>query len=178
MRNANVRDCAAIMKYFAFLEQELKKPDHGLTEYTGARKMDHLRTLGEYHVQPSFDSISSIGANGAVIHYKPEKETCMKLNADELYLLDSGGQYLDGTTDITRTAHFGGKAPTDFQRESYTRVLLGTLEIEQIVWPSNTTISGADMDILARRNLWSVGLDYKHGTGHGVGSYLNVHEGP
>ena len=113
-----------------------------------------------------------------MIHYKPEKETALKLNNDELYLLDSGGQYLDGTTDITRTAHFGGKAPTDFQREAYTRVLMGVLDIERIVWPSNTTISGADMDILARRSLWSVGLDYKHGTGHGVGSYLNVHEGP
>jgi Xaa-Pro aminopeptidase len=93
-------------------------------------------------------------------------------------LLDSGGQYLDGTVDITRTVHFGGKAPTDFQKEMYTRVLIGNLDLERLIWPSNSTISGADMDILARRSLWSVGLDYKHGTGHGVGSYLNVHEGP
>lgn len=178
MRNANIRDCAAIVKYFAFLESELRKPDHGLDEYIGARKMDHMRTYGEFHIQPSFDTISSIGPNGAVIHYKPEKETALKLNNDEIYLLDSGGQYLDGTTDITRTVHFGGKPPTDFQKEAYTRVLLGTLDIERIIWPSNLTISGADMDILARRSLWSVGLDYKHGTGHGVGHYLNVHEGP
>jgi len=178
MRNANVRDCAAIMKFFAFMESELRKPDHGLNEYNAARKMDHYRTFGEYHVQPSFDTISSIGANGAIIHYKPEEETAMALNNDEIYLLDSGGQYLDGTTDITRTVHFGGKAPTDFQKEAYTRVLIGVLDIERIVWPSNTTICGADMDILARRSLWSVGLDFKHGTGHGVGSYLNVHEGP
>lgn len=91
MRSANIRDCAAIMKYFAFLESELKKPDHWLDEYTGARKIDHLRTYGEFHIGPSFDSISSIGANGAVIHYKPDKETALKLNADEIYLLDSGG---------------------------------------------------------------------------------------
>lgn len=142
------------MKYFAFLEEELRKPDHGLTEFVGARKMDHLRTLGKYHMGPSFDSISSIGANGAVIHYKPEEDTALKLNNDEIYLLDSGGQYMDGTTDITRTAHFGGKAPTAFQKEAYTRVLIGTLDVERVVWPSNLTIAGADMDILARRSLW------------------------
>jgi len=103
------------------------------------------------------------------------------LNNDEIYLLDSGGQYLDGTTDITRTAFFGekqGKKPTDFQKEMYTRVLLGTLDLERIVWPKGKKYAGADMDILARQNLWQVGLDYAHGTGHGVGSFLNVHEGP
>lgn len=114
MRNANIRDCAAIMKYFAFLEEELQKPDHGLDEFSGARKVEEYRTHGEKYVGPSFDTISSIGANGAVIHYKPTKEDAMKLNADEIYLLDSGGQYLDGTTDITRCGHFGGKAPTPF----------------------------------------------------------------
>lgn len=136
MRAANVRDCAAIMRYFAYLEEELKKPDHGITEFTGARHMDNLRKDGEHHVGPSFDTISSIGPNGAVIHYKPEEDTCLKLNNDEIYLLDSGGQYYDGTTDITRTAHFGGKAPTDFQKDAYTRVLLGTLDLERIIWPS------------------------------------------
>ena len=114
MQNANIRDCAAIMKYFAFLEQELKKPDHGLDEYSGARKVEALRTLGELYVGPSFDTISSIGPNGAVIHYKPSTESALKLNNDEINLLDSGGQYLDGTTDITRTVHFGGSAPTQF----------------------------------------------------------------
>jgi len=179
MRACNVRDCAAIMKYFAFLEEELKKPDHGLDEYSGAMKMNHLRSLDPLNRGPSFESISSIGANAAIIHYAPPKEGAEKLNNDEIYLLDSGGQYLDGTTDITRTAHFSGsKAPTAFQKEAYTRVLLGVLDLERIVWPSTSAISGADMDILARRHLWAVGLDFKHGTGHGVGSYLNVHEGP
>lgn len=115
MRQCNIRDCAAIMKYFAFLEEELAKPDHGLDEFTGGRKMDWYRTLaGQIHLGPSFSTISSIGANGAVIHYEAQKDTAQKLNNDEIYLLDSGGQYLDGTTDITRTGHFGGKAPTPF----------------------------------------------------------------
>lgn len=182
MRNANIRDCAAIMKYFAFLESELKHPHHEMDELKGSDHLDYLRTLGEYHQGPSFPSISSIGPNGAVIHYRPEKGTALRLNNDEVYLLDSGGQYLDGTTDITRCAHFGnhngGRAPTDFEKEAYTRVLIGVLDVERVVWPSNSTIAGADMDILARRSLWSVGLDFKHGTGHGVGTYLYVHEGP
>ena len=178
MRAANIRDCAAIMKYFAYLEAELKKEDHNIDEFTGARYLDNLRTKGDFHQGPSFDTISSIGANGAVIHYKPEAGTCKKLNRDEIYLLDSGGQYLDGTTDITRTVHFGGKEPTPFQKEAYTRVLRGTLDLERIVWPASSNIAGGDMDILARKNLWEAGLDFKHGTGHGVGAYLNVHEGP
>jgi Xaa-Pro aminopeptidase len=178
MRNANIRDCAAIMKYFAFLEEELQKPDHGLNEFNGARKVEEYRTFGEKYVSPSFDTISSIGANGAVIHYKPKVDSAMALNNDEIYLLDSGGQYLDGTTDITRCGHFGGKAPTPFQKECYTRVLMGTLGLERVVWPNNSDFAGCDFDILARMALFEVGLDYKHGTGHGVGSMLNVHEGP
>lgn len=114
MRQCNIRDCAAIMKYFAFLEEELKKEDHGVDEYNGARRVEEYRTHGQLYKGPSFDTISSIGANGAVIHYKPKQDSAMKLNNDEIYLLDSGGQYLDGTTDITRTAHFGGKEPTAF----------------------------------------------------------------
>lgn len=119
-----------------------------------------------------------MGPNGAVIHYAPKGDgTARKMNLKETYLLDSGGQYLDGTTDITRCAHFGGD-PTAFQKETYTRVLLGVLGLERIVWPNDSTIAGADMDILARQHLWAAGLDFKHGTGHGVGTYLNVHEGP
>lgn len=103
MRACNIRDCAAIMKYFAYLEKELKNPSHTLTEYTGAMYLDKLRTYGDLHKGPSFATISSIGPNGAVIHYEPEEPTALKLNNTEIYLLDSGGQYLDGTTDITRT---------------------------------------------------------------------------
>ena len=114
MRNSNRRDCAAIIKYFAFLEEELRKEDHDLDEWKAARVLDDLRTHGEHHRGPSFPSISSIGANGAVIHYEAEQHTAVKLNNNEIYLLDSGGQYLDGTVDITRTTHFGGNEPTAF----------------------------------------------------------------
>lgn len=100
------------------------------------------------------------------------------MNDKEVYLLDSGGQYLDGTTDVTRTVHFVGKEPLPFEKEMYTRVLLGNLDLERIVWPSNSNISGADFDAFARRRIWEAGLDYNHGTGHGVGSFLCVHEGP
>lgn len=149
MQDANTRDCAAIMKYFAFLEEELKKPDHGLDEFKGAEKVLEYRKENEQFVQMSFDSISSVGSNGAVIHYKPE-EDCKAMNNDEIYLLDSGGQYLDGTTDITRTAHFGGKEPTQFQKDAYTLVLMGNLDLELVEWPANQKISGAEFDILAR----------------------------
>jgi len=178
MRACNVRDCAAIMKYFAFLEEELKKPDHGLNEFVGSAKLLEYRAMGDLFKGPSFESISSIGPNGAIIHYAPTAEDNSNLNNDEIYLLDSGGQYLDGTTDITRTTHFGGKAPTAFQKEAYTRVLLGTLDVERVVWPKNSRFAGKDFDILARKHLFEAGLDYKHGTGHGVGSMLCVHEGP
>ena len=166
------------MKYFAFLDEELKTTGHGLNEFNGARKVEDYRTKGEMFIGPSFDTISSIGPNGAVIHYKPKLDSCTDLNNDEIYLLDSGGQYLDGTTDITRTAHFGGKAPTAFQKEAYTRVLMGNLDLERVVWPSDSNYAGKDFDILARKHLFAAGLDFKHGTGHGVGSTLCVHEGP
>ena len=179
MRQCNIRDCAAIMKYFAFLEEELNKEDHGLDEYKGAMKVGEYRTMGDKFVGLSFNAISSIGANGAVIHYEAEQggKSLKNLNNKEVYLLDSGGQYLDGTTDITRVSHFGDKA-TPFQREAYTRVLLGVLDLERVVWPNDSTYAGADFDILARKHLFAAGLDYKHGTGHGVGSLLCVHEGP
>ena len=102
------------MKYFAFLEENLQNPDHGLTEFTGARKVEEFRTHNDLFINPSFDTISSIGANGAIIHYKPDEDTALPLNNNEIYLLDSGGQYYDGTTDITRTGHFGGTPPTAF----------------------------------------------------------------
>lgn len=155
-----------------------KNPDSDMTEYSAAKKLEEFRMTRDLYMGPSFDTISSIGPNGAVIHYKPEKTTALKMNNKELYLLDSGVQYLDGTTDITRTVQFGGCEPTAEQKRRYTQVLLGVLDLERAVWPKDGPYSGADFDTLARRHLWADGVDYKHGTGHGVGSFNCVHEGP
>jgi Xaa-Pro aminopeptidase len=133
--------------------------------------LEYRKAGSDLFLQPSFDSISSIGSNGAVIHYSPQKGTSKMLNNSEVYLLDSGGQYLDGTTDITRTVHF--TEATDFQKDCYTRVLMGNLDIERSCWPKSTKYTGADFDILARRHLLAVGLQFGHGTGHGVGSCLS-----
>lgn len=131
------------------------------------RKNDKFKGL-------SFDTISSTGPNAAVIHYKPEKGECATIDPNLIYLCDSGAQYLDGTTDTTRTLHFGEPKPKE--KEAYTLVLKGHIALERIVFPKG--ISGFSLDSLARQFLWANGLDYRHGTGHGVGSYLNVHEGP
>lgn len=129
------------------------------------------------YVGLSFSTISSIGANGAIIHYHPSKEgteTDMQITPNEVYLCDSGGQYLDGTTDITRTVHFG--TPTQHQKECFTRVLKGQMLLARTVFPER--VRGNTLDTLARKFLWDAGLDYQHGTSHGIGSFLNVHEGP
>ena len=122
----------------------------------------------------SFDTISSTGPNAAVIHYKPEPGSCSVIDPKAIYLCDSGAQFLDGTTDTTRTMHFG--EPTEMERKAYTLVLKGNIALEQIKFPKG--VSGFALDSLARQYLWAQGLDYRHGTGHGVGSFLNVHEGP
>ena len=122
----------------------------------------------EKFVGLSFDTISSTGANAAVIHYKPERGNCPDIDPDAIYLCDSGGQYYDGTTDTTRTLHFG--KPTEMERKAYTLVLKGNIALEKVKFPKGTT--GFALDTLARQFLWNEGLDYRHGTGHGVGSYL------
>jgi Xaa-Pro aminopeptidase len=122
----------------------------------------------------SFPSISSSGPNGAIIHYDPSPASDRPLSLNEIYLIDSGGQYLDGTTDVTRTLHFG--TPSDFEKECFTRVLKGSIGLVTATFPNK--VVGNTLDTLARKYLWDVGLDYIHGTGHGIGAYLNVHEGP
>ncbi|KAG6439030.1 hypothetical protein O3G_MSEX000424 [Manduca sexta] len=125
---------------------------------------------------PSFETISGAGANGAIIHYSPSREGEQTvINADDMFLLDSGGQYKDGTTDITRTRHMSGN-PTDEQKGAFTRVLKGQMMVGSALFPKG--VKGNVLDSFARRALWDVGLDYAHGTGHGVGHFLNVHEGP
>jgi Xaa-Pro aminopeptidase len=128
---------------------------------SGCRKHEHFVGL-------SFDTISSTGPNAAVIHYKPEKGACSVIDPKAIYLCDSGAQFLDGTTDTTRTLHFG--EPTDMERKSYTLVLKGNIALERVKFPKG--VSGFALDTLARQFLWAEGLDYRHGTGHGVGSFL------
>ncbi|KAK7963741.1 Xaa-Pro aminopeptidase P [Apiospora saccharicola] len=174
MRACHIRDGAALIEYFAWLEQELIVKKSTLDEVDAADKLEALRKKQEHYVGLSFDTISSTGANAAVIHYKPEKGACATIDPNAIYLCDSGAQYLDGTTDTTRTLHFG--TPTAEEIEAYTLVLKGNIALDKAVFPKGTT--GFALDCLARQHLWNLGLDYRHGTGHGVGSFLNVHEGP
>ncbi|XP_030841519.1 xaa-Pro aminopeptidase 1-like [Strongylocentrotus purpuratus] len=172
MRQAHIRDAVALCEYFNWLEHEI--PKGYLNEVTAADKLENLRSEQEDFVSLSFDTISSMGPNGAVIHYKPQLPTALTLNTQEIYLCDSGGQYRDGTTDVTRTFHFG--TPTQHQKECFTRVLKGVISLATAVFPEGTR--GVLLDSFARQHLWEIGLDYMHGTGHGIGSYLNVHEPP
>lgn len=174
MRQCHIRDGAALSEYFAWLEEELLVKKSKLDEVQGVDKNHEFRTKREHFVGLSFDTISSTGPNAAVIHYKPEPGNCSIIDPTKIYLCDSGAQYLDGTTDTTRTMHFG--IPTDMERKAYTLVLKGVIALDTAVFPKGT--SGFAIDAFARQFLWKEGLDYRHGTGHGVGSYLNVHEGP
>ncbi|TVY83609.1 putative Xaa-Pro aminopeptidase P [Lachnellula suecica] len=174
MRACHVRDGAALIEYFAWLEDQLTVQKVELDEVTAADKLEELRSKQKNFVGLSFDTISSTGANAAVIHYSPERGNCSIIDPKAVYLCDSGAQYLDGTTDTTRTLHFG--EPAEMEKKAYTLVLKGNIALDVAVFPKGT--SGFALDTLARQFLWEEGLDYRHGTGHGVGSYLNVHEGP
>ncbi|KIO20986.1 hypothetical protein M407DRAFT_132041 [Tulasnella calospora MUT 4182] len=172
-RQCHLRDGAALARYFAWLEEQLEKGVE-LTESSAADQLELYRSENELFKGLSFPTISSTGPNCAIIHYQPEPETCAVLKKDQMYLCDSGAQYLDGTTDTTRTWHFG--EPTAEEKRAFTRVLQGHIAIDTAVIPNGTT--GYVIDSFARRALWQDGLDYRHGTGHGVGHFLNVHEGP
>ncbi|KAI7476665.1 putative Xaa-Pro aminopeptidase [Hortaea werneckii] len=174
MRACHIRDGAALTEFFAWLEDELITKQSKLDEVQAADKLEQIRSKHDKYMGLSFDTISSTGENAAVIHYKPEPGACSIIDPSKVYLCDSGAQYLDGTTDTTRTLHFG--EPTAMEKESYTLVLKGHIALDQAVFPKGT--SGFALDTLARQYLWQNGLEYRHGTGHGIGSYLNVHEGP
>lgn len=173
MRQCHIRDGAALIQYFAWLEHELLSGSW-IDEVQAADKLEQIRSKGEHFRGLSFDTISSTGPNAAVIHYSPERGNCSVIDPKAIYLCDSGAQYLDGTTDTTRTLHFG--EPTSMEIKAYTLVLKGVIALDRAVFPKGTT--GFAIDAFARQHLWREGLDYRHGTGHGVGSYLNVHEGP
>ena len=168
MRNCHIRDGAALSEYFSWLEHQLTEKKSTLDEVQAADKLEQIRSRGEHFVGLSFDTISSTGPNAAVIHYSPERGSCARVDPKAIYLCDSGAQYLDGSTDTTRTLHFG--EPTQLEKKAYTLVLKGTIALDQATFPKGT--NGLQLDILARQALWREGLDYRHGTGHGVGSYL------
>ncbi|XP_077992891.1 xaa-Pro aminopeptidase 1-like [Glandiceps talaboti] len=172
MRQAHIKDAAALCEAFAWMEKEV--PKGKTTEIDVADKCEELRSQQEDYVSLSFATISSIGSDGAIIHYKPSEESNRLLNCNEVFLLDSGAQFRDGTTDITRTMHFG--TPSQHEKECYTRMVKGHIALSTAVFPNGT--KGYQLDTFARQYLWEAGLDYGHGTGHGVGAYLNVHEGP
>lgn len=171
-RRAHVRDGAAMVRYLAWLEDAAA--GGSLDEITAVTKLEQMRAETQQLRDISFDTISGSGPNGAIVHYRVTERTNRKLQCGELFLLDSGAQYEDGTTDITRTMAIG--EPTAEMRERFTLVLQGHIAIATARFPKGTR--GIDLDPFARRALWQHGLDYDHGTGHGVGSYLSVHEGP
>ncbi|KAI5758069.1 XPNPEP2 [Gulo gulo luscus] len=172
LRASHVRDAVAVIRYLVWLEKNV--PKGTVDEFSGAQWLDQFRREEAFSSGPSFETISASGLNAALAHYSPTKEQHRKLSSDEMYLLDSGGQYWDGTTDITRTIHWG--TPSAFQKEAYTRVLIGNIDLSRLVFPAST--SGRVMEVFARRALWDVGLNYGHGTGHGIGNFLCVHEWP
>ncbi|XP_067122415.1 LOW QUALITY PROTEIN: uncharacterized protein [Centruroides vittatus] len=173
MKNAHIKDSVVIIDFVALLEDDVK---HGKywDELKAMDTISQLRRQQELNRGDSFDSISASGSNGAIIHYTSKPTTNKEIDTENMYLLDTGGQYLDGTTDTTRTFHFGNA--TDFEKEAYTRILMGVIDLATTIFPKGTR--DTDLDIFARRHLYQVGLDYKHGTGHGIGHFLNVHEGP
>ncbi|KAM7417374.1 hypothetical protein PAMA_017163 [Pampus argenteus] len=172
LRDAHVRDAVAVIQLLMWLEKAV--PEGKETELTAAHYVNNCRSKQKDSRGQSFETISASGPNAALAHYSPTEDTTRKLTVDEMYLTDSGGQYLDGTTDITRTVHWG--TPTAIQKEAFTRVLMGNIEISRTIFPSGTR--GANMEMLGRRALWDAGLNYGHGTGHGIGNYFGVHEWP
>ena len=173
-RAAQARDGAAVARFLHWLSVE--GPRGGLDEMSAAERLHQFRRDTGDLRDLSFDTISGAGPNGAIVHYRVSEETNRKLEPNSVYLVDSGGQYPDGTTDITRTVWIGpGEAPAEV-RDRYTRVLKGHIRLATQTFPTGTI--GSQLDTLARMYLWEAGVDYAHGTGHGVGSFLAVHEGP
>ena len=171
-RAAHIRDGAAMARFLCWFDREV--PRGGIDEITAVQRLEAYRVETGQIKDLSFDTISASGPNGAIVHYRVTHASNRQLRNNSLYLVDSGAQYLDGTTDVTRTIAIG--QPSDEMRDRYTRVLKGHIAIATARFPIGTT--GTQLDPFARRALWDAGIDYDHGTGHGVGSYLSVHEGP
>ncbi|MEP3266368.1 MAG: aminopeptidase family protein P, partial [Hyphomicrobiales bacterium] len=175
-QQAHLRDGVAVTRFLSWISRQ---PLENLSEISAAQKLESLRhEAGNQDSIPlqdiSFDTISGVGPNGAIVHYRVTEATDKAFSKDTLYLVDSGGQYQDGTTDITRTIAIG--TPSAEMKHHFTLVLKGMIAISRLKFPIGT--SGAQIDAFARTALWQEGLDFDHGTGHGVGSFLSVHEGP
>ena len=173
-RDAQARDGAAVVKYLRWIEENA--PSGDVDELTAAAKLREFRGLSPDMKDTSFDTISAAAGHAALPHYKVDEDSNIAIPPSSIYLCDSGGQYPDGTTDITRTVWVGPGEPTAEMVDRNTRVLKGHIELDRARFPDQTT--GGALDVLARMHLWAAGVDYGHGTGHGVGSYLAVHEGP
>jgi Xaa-Pro aminopeptidase len=171
-RSAQRRDGVAMCRFLRWLETEA--PKGVLTELEVAAKLKAFRMATGELKDLSFESIPAAGAHAAIPHYHASEQSNAPLKPGEIFLIDSGGQYIDGTTDITRTVIIG--EPADEMRDRFTRVLKGMINLSRIRFPKGTC--GSQLDVLARAALWNAGLDFDHGTGHGVGAYLSVHEGP
>ena len=172
VQTAHVRDGAALTRFLHWLATEAQTTLPDEMEIVG--KLEAFREATGVLKDLSFDTIAGAGPNGAVVHYRPTRKTNRRIEPGQLLLVDSGGQYLDGTTDVTRTVAFG--QPSAEMKERFTLVLKGHIALARVRFPAGTT--GSALDALARAPLWEKGLDYDHGTGHGVGAYLGVHEGP
>ena len=172
IRCAMVKDGVALTRFFIWLEENLKTDT--LSEISVSDKLREFRSEQENFVGESFGTIAGYAGHGAIVHYSATPESDIKLKTENIFLLDSGGQYLDGTTDITRTVALG--TPTVQQKVDFTLVLKGHIALSTAIFPVGTR--GSQLDILARKAMWDLGLNYGHGTGHGVGHFLNVHEGP
>lgn len=173
MEQAHQKDAVAMCRFLAWLERQVEKGSEG-DEGTLAEQLARFREEQEHYIEPSFASISALGPNAAMCHYQHTNATPRPLGQDGIYLIDSGGQYLEGTTDITRTVKVG--EVSDEMRQQFTRVLQGHIAIDRVRFPKGT--AGIQLDVLARLPLWQAGYNYDHGTGHGVGHFLSVHEGP
>lgn len=172
IRKAHITDGVAVSRFICWLKH--LSADSGVTEISAAEKLEELRREGENYIGPSFEPIIAYGPHASIIHYSATEETDVPLERKNMVLCDTGGQYLEGTTDITRTVVLG--EITDEEKEMFTRVLKGALSLSAAVFMEGAC--GLNLDYLARAALWEIGLDYRHGTGHGVGYCLNVHEGP
>lgn len=171
-KSAMRKDGVAMVKFLHWLQQNI--PHGSVSELSASKELKKFRAENENFIGESFAPISGFAAHGAIVHYSVSEESDIPMTPDNFYLIDSGGQYLEGTTDITRTVHLG--TPTAKQKIDFTLVLKGNIALGSACFPKGT--KGAHLDILARKALWSKGLNYGHGTGHGVGCFLNVHEGP